>query len=354
MNLPVTSLTLDAVNPRLPEGLHNAPENELFGYLYDNGVLDELAESMLDNGFFEHEPLIVLASGVGNQYVVVEGNRRLAALMLVHGLPPAEGRLLPERPTVEQLERLKDIPVVEVHDREEVRRFLGYRHISGLKPWKPEAKARYIVSEVESAVQEGVENPFSFVSRRVGSNSQGVRNSYMALVMLQHARTECGADVLHVLNERFGVWLRCMNSQEIKKYLGLNSPRNYKEVVSAVNSLDCARLVEVIGDLSPSTGRPKPLLADSRDVTQYGLVLQSENARSMMRKYGDLEIAKQVVVNQNLPSRINELKRRLDMLREEIQENLESVSSELSVATDDLVRSARLLQGAVTALNEND
>src|SRR6266699_3787779 len=37
-----------------------------------------LIESFLENGFIEYEPLVVRQSG--NHYVVIEGNRRLAAV----------------------------------------------------------------------------------------------------------------------------------------------------------------------------------------------------------------------------------------------------------------------------------
>jgi hypothetical protein len=350
--LAVEKLLLDPENPRLPEELYGAQQSALFDYLYENGVLDELAESMLDNGFFEHESIIVLPPDENGDHIVVEGNRRLASLMLIHRHPAVGGRTISQQPTPEQLERLKEVPAFEVADREEVRLFLGYRHISGLKPWKPEAKARYIASEVDRAYKEGAANPFLHVARIVGSNTQGIRSAYIALSMLRFARNECGVNTLHVLNERFGVWLRCMNSQDIKEYVGFGSPRTFMEVLEAVSKLNCERLGEVLADLSPRPGKDKPVLSDSRDVTQYGLVLQNDQAHFVLRKYNDLEIARQVVVTQGFPSQVESLRRRLDALRDDIERSLESTSPELQVAAEDLLRSARLLHGAVTALVE--
>lgn len=352
MKVAVQKLLLDPENPRLPEELYGAPQNALFDYLYENGVLEELADSMLDNGFFEHEPLIVLPADHDGYRVVVEGNRRLASLMLIHKHDAIGERAISRQPTREQLERLEEVPVFEVASREEVRLFLGYRHISGLKPWKPEAKARYIASEVDRAYKEGVTNPFLHVARMVGSNTQGIRSSYIALSMLRFARNECGASTLHVLNERFGVWLRCMNSQDIKDYVGFGSSRAFSEVLESLSKLDCERLGEVLADLSPRPGKDKPVLSDSRDVTQYGLVLQNEQAHFILRKYNDLEIAKQIVVNQGFPSQVESIRRRLDALRDDIERGLESTTPELQAAVEDLLRSARLLHGAVTALVE--
>jgi hypothetical protein len=352
MRVKVQALLLDPENPRLPEELYGATQSALFDYLYANGVLEELADSMLDNGFFEHEQLVVLPASGDGHHIVVEGNRRLAALMLIHGHPAVGERVLSRAPTSEQLARLKEVPAFEVLDREEIRVFLGYRHISGLKPWKPEAKARYIALEVDAAYKENIGNPFLHVARKVGSNSQGIRNSYIALSMLRFARDECGANTLHVLNERFGVWLRCMNSQEIRSYVGFGVSRTFEEVLSSLRNLDCENLGEVIADLSPRPGKEKPVLSDSRDVTQYGLVLQNEQAHSILRKYNDLELARQVVVTQGFPSQVEMLRRRVDTLRSEIENSLEVATSELQAAGEDLVRSAKLLSGAINALVE--
>lgn len=351
MKESVSKLLLDPENPRLPQDLYGQSQSTLFDYLYDNATLDELADSMLDNGFFEHEPLIVLPPADDGTRIVVEGNRRLAALMLIHGRPEAGERELATQPTDDQLERLREVQIFEVPSREEVSRFLGYRHISGLKPWRPEAKARYIANEVDEAYQQGEDNPFLYVARIVGSNTQGIRNSYIALSILRHGKQECGIDTLHLLNERFGVWLRSMNSPGIREYLGLGNPKSYNEVIGAVKNLDCEKLREVIGDMTPRRGK-SAVLADSRDVTRYGLIIQNPDARAVLRKYDDLDIAAQIVTEQSLASRAEEIAKRIDAMREEVQRGVSSTPSDLILAAQAILRSAKLLNGAVEALSE--
>ena len=78
--IPFAKLLLDAENPRLPERIRRQSQSEILRYLREQGVLEELARSYLDNGFFQHEPLIVVRGGADANYTVVEGNRRLAAL----------------------------------------------------------------------------------------------------------------------------------------------------------------------------------------------------------------------------------------------------------------------------------
>ncbi len=74
-------LRLDPENPRLPEEVIGESQSAILRYLFDNAVLDELATSYTNNGFFEHEPLMVARDD--HHYVVLEGNRRLAALKIL-------------------------------------------------------------------------------------------------------------------------------------------------------------------------------------------------------------------------------------------------------------------------------
>ena len=132
-------------------------------YLHEHGVLDELIRSFADNGFFERQPLIVVKERKLG-WVAVEGNRRLAALKILTGAPEAEDLgLVPalDRPvTPEESDRVKKVPVYKVANRDEVRKYLGYRHIGGIKTWPAEAKARYLLEEADRAAEREVPNPW--------------------------------------------------------------------------------------------------------------------------------------------------------------------------------------------------
>ena len=152
-------------------------EPDLLQYLWDNGALDELVQSFVDNRFFEHEPLIAVREGDG--WTALEGNRRLAALKVLLREPVAQvaevTARLDEPPDSATLDALREVPVYVVADREEVHKYLGFRHIGGIKTWSAEAKARYLRQETERAAARGLDQPFLEVARRVGSNSQGIR-----------------------------------------------------------------------------------------------------------------------------------------------------------------------------------
>ena len=175
--IPFHRLLLDDENPRLPERLRRQPQSEILKYLNEHGVLEELAQSYLDNGYFPHEPLIVVPIGDEDVYTVVEGNRRLAALSILHGTSEADDAgFAGIDPSPAQLAQLTNIPCFVISDRNQIHAYIGFRHIGGLKTWPPEAKARYLLAEVDRLVEENVADPFRELSRRVGSNAQGVRN----------------------------------------------------------------------------------------------------------------------------------------------------------------------------------
>lgn len=346
-------LRLDPLNPRLPEQLHGANQVDLLSYLNENGVLDELIRSLDDNGFFQHEPLIGVEEANGD-LVVLEGNRRLAALKVYLGAPEALDLglkpLLDQPPNARRLRELGVVPVYLVSDRNEVHQYLGFRHIGGIKTWPAEAKARYLMQESDKAAARKAPNPFLDVARRVGSNSQGVRNSYTAIVLLHHARDEYGLKVEPVLQRRFGVWLRCMTS-DVRHYIGLNGARSYSEVREHIANVEEPRLREVLADLTPRGEGRRAVLSDSRDVTIYGQVLMNDDAREVLRRYDDLQVARQIVEAAALPDRIRDLKDRVDVAREESQRA--TYSEELMTAADELWGSTRSLRGTIRELDQD-
>ncbi len=332
-------LRLDPQNPRLPEEVQGKPQPEILSYLSGNGGLEELARSYINNGFFEHEHLIVTPDD--STYIVLEGNRRLAALkILLEDDDAQEADLkfaLDEELDPSRREKLLDLPVFVVESREEVRKYLGFRHIGGIKTWSAEAKARYLAEEVE-LVRE-LDNPFLDVARRVGSNVQGVRHAFIAISTLRYAYTEFGTSVSSIQHRRFGVWTRAMNSPELRDYIGLGDPRSYEEVVASLRGLDKEKLSEVLEDLVPARGRQKPLVADSRDVTVYAQALNNEQAHIALREYEDFELARQIVEEAGLSDRLVSLRQAVELAMTEVT-RARSLEADVIEAARDLAQVA--------------
>ena len=79
-SVAVERLALDHLNPRLVTVNREATDEEIIALLYRAEDLGELLQSIAANGYLDIEPLIVWADG--ERLIVLEGNRRLAAIRL--------------------------------------------------------------------------------------------------------------------------------------------------------------------------------------------------------------------------------------------------------------------------------
>jgi hypothetical protein len=79
--------------------------------------------------------------------VVVEGNRRLAALKMMTRARAKEKGVshrwteLIKGYKAGAFDQLKEIPYILKKSRKEVRAYIGYRHVTGIKEWYPAEKA---------------------------------------------------------------------------------------------------------------------------------------------------------------------------------------------------------------------
>src|SRR3954451_19988903 len=81
-SIPLLALRLDPENPRIPETHRTKDTAELATLLEMGFEAYPVAQSIVELGFFNAEPLIVIPSqDEADVWVVVEGNRRLTALI---------------------------------------------------------------------------------------------------------------------------------------------------------------------------------------------------------------------------------------------------------------------------------
>jgi hypothetical protein len=358
-SLDVALLDLDPENPRLPEELQGSNQAEILTYLYENDVLEELMDSYIANGYFVVEPVLVLPPNDAGRRFVVEGNRRLGALMILLQLPPAIesdiSRTQEEPLPKATLDGLRHIPGVEVSSRDELSDYLGFRHISGLKVWTPEAKARWLYNQVERAKEAGSNNPFYDVGRRVGSNSRGVRSAYNAYNILRYGRDvlQRESDVEYVMKERFGVWTRLLGTANVPSYLGMTQlGSTYEDAQRQVEQIDPDKFEEVISDLVPQSSREKAVLEDSRDATDYSTVLGNERAHQTLRTYKNLRLAKEVAELGDIKNRLRDLVNMMEALTLDVGRY--TVTQADTTVANEVFNAARSLRAAVQAASSGD
>lgn len=153
----VAQLMLDTRNPRLGRETGARAPREIIQYLFDQDKAAEIAESIASCGFFPNEPLLAVEED--GRTVVIEGNRRLAALKALREPGLLEGahsrrveRLAARMPDIESI---RSVPVTIAPDRASTDRIVTRRHAqAAVLPWQAENRASFILEKLA----EGYDN----------------------------------------------------------------------------------------------------------------------------------------------------------------------------------------------------
>ena len=182
--IELKKLLLDPDNPRLAElGIPSgASQYDLLKALWDEMAVEEVAMSIAYSGYFEHEPLFVERSSDGS-FVVLEGNRRLAAVKLLVDGPLRQKVKALRLPPIDstQAAELAKLPVI-ITTREDSWRYLGFKHVNGPATWGSYAKAQYIAH-----VHNNYHVPLEDIAAQIGDGNSTVLRMYRGLMIVEQA-----------------------------------------------------------------------------------------------------------------------------------------------------------------------
>jgi hypothetical protein len=281
---PLGELKLDPMNPRLGRG-NTGPavkQDDILDLMKD-WSLEELAVSFLENGFWPQEALIVIEEMLygAMALVVIEGNRRLAALMF---LSEALKGTLKDRKWKEIASQatnlgtlLTRIPYIQVSSRKEVEAFLGFRHVTGIKEWKPAEKAEYISKLIEDSGMTYVE-----VMRKIGSRTATVRQNYISYRLLLQMESQDQIDISKV-EEKFSVLFLSLRTDGVRSYLNIDIQAEPDQALRPVPKEHLKNLENFARWLFGAKNVP-PIINDSRQVEQFGQILESKKAVAYMER----------------------------------------------------------------------
>lgn len=284
----VRDLYLDPQNPRLADlQLTVDQQDKIAQVLWQDRAVNELVDSIAINGYWPHEEL--LASTEDGKLVVIEGNRRLAAvkLLLDEGLRTRIGATgIPELPT-EAKQKLETLPVIEC-SRKDVWQYIGFKHVNGPQDWDSIAKAQYI-----ARVHNEYKVPLPEIARTIGDRHDTVRRLYRGLMVLDQAESSGVFNREDRYNTRFAyshLWTG-LGYVGIQEFLGLTPERGFKPNPVPKSGLD--NLGELCLWLYGSKAQNKPPLIRSQnpDLRNLDEVLRSENGLAGLRGGLPLETA---------------------------------------------------------------
>lgn len=153
----VASLHLDHKNPRLGREVTARAPREIIQYLFEHDKAMDVASSIATRGYFPNEPLLAIREG--ERYIVVEGNRRLAALKALREPGLLDGSLQRQ---VEVLSRrvadpdsIAKVPVTVAPTRQATDKQIAGRHVgTPVLAWEAENRASFILDKLT----EGYDN----------------------------------------------------------------------------------------------------------------------------------------------------------------------------------------------------
>lgn len=180
VRMPVSTLAFDRKNPRLAEFDIGTKETDLVKFLWEAMDVRELMLSIAASGYFSHEPVIV-AEEEGAK-VVIEGNRRLAAVKLLL-YPALRKGLRGNIPSASEkiCQSIKEIPCV-LSSRKAAWRYLGFKHVNGPAKWGGYAKSQYIAN-----VHRNYGIPLDDIARQIGDTHNTVQRLYRGLMVIEQA-----------------------------------------------------------------------------------------------------------------------------------------------------------------------
>lgn len=289
----VELLRFDSANPRYSgERLKN--DSEIIRFLYVSADLTELLQSIAANGYIDIEPLVVTASG--NNYIVLEGNRRLAAIKLLSNPGLAKACDIPTPEITDQAKgTLAEVTVYRVKGREQARDFIGFKHINGPYRWDSLAKARFAADWYKRERKDGI--TLREIARRLGDRHDTIQRMVTGVYVLEQAKEAGLFDVEDRYSGRpfaFSHLYTALTRPGYRAFLGL--PEEWRAVdpepqpVPKENLDNLRRLMIWLYGSADDNVRPV-VISQNPHVKQLGEVLAKPKARTVMLSSNDLKAA---------------------------------------------------------------
>lgn len=276
-------LHFDYRNPRIAEFLPTpqTPEKEIIKILWDVMGVEEIVLSIKASGFFTNEPLIAIQEGGKN--IVLEGNRRLAAVKCI--LNPEIADFIGINKNIltigaSEKESLKKLPVIFVDNRKESWKFIGFKHINGPAKWGSYAKAQYI-----SQIKNEFNIPLEEIASQIGDTHKTVQKLYQGLQVIEQAesmgvfdRTDIKANRLYFSHLYTG-----LTYEGFKNYIGINGvPESQENPVPSDKTEELGELLTWIYG-SKKKDIPAAVQTQNPDIRRLEAVLKNREAVHALR-----------------------------------------------------------------------
>lgn len=325
LDVNINLIEVDNKNPRLVPYLENPNESsqfDLISILYENFDTEVVAMSLVENGYFDEEPIIVVPNKIPPtftfsdypnpddlaealkglidnseiSFTAVEGNRRTSAIKLITDVSLRKelgiDKFYPKTEDESRIADISNIPCIIYEKREDVSSYLGVRHIAGLLKWEAFAQAAYTASVIEQELEKGlsIAESIKYVQKVVGDRSDKLRKQYITYKLFLEAKDNLEFNVRPLIN-KFSLLTVAYNSASIREYLGVEAYSKVdldSELISSEKSDNFKNILTwIYGNIDTNE---QPVLTDSRKITNtLSHVVKKAVAVEYLLKYKDLD-----------------------------------------------------------------
>lgn len=295
-------------------------QDDLVTVLWKEMAVDEVALSIANNGFFQEEPLFVIPKDAKDKqpdltkrkYIVVEGNRRLAAVLLLLDERLREYVGATQLPALSAPDRaaLQMLPVSVYKSRADLWQFFGFRHINGPKPWEAFSKARYVAE-----VHEKYGIPLAAIADSIGDRHTTVQRLYRGFNILEQAEKATGFSTDDRVRSRFyfSHLYTAADQPEFQKFLGITGDGSLRKAPVPRSKLSELRELMLWLYGSKSDKKPPVITSQNPDLNFLREVISKPSGLAALRSGFSLQRARAAAIGDARRFREALLRTREDM-----------------------------------------
>jgi hypothetical protein len=287
-------LLLDPENPRTVEfGLGDNPTQlDILKALWEKMAVAEVAMSIAWNGYFPHEPLFIEQDG--KDLVVIEGNRRLAAVKLLLDADLRKKVGATDLPIIDDINpkrraELESLPG-QLTTRKDIWRYLGFKHVNGPATWGAYAKAQYVAK-----VHNEYKVPLDDIAQQIGDYNNTIERQYHGLMVVEQAEMARVFDRNNVKRKKgfeFSHIYEGLSREGIQKFLGLTrESRSKRDPVPKQNIKKLGELLEWLYGNNAKNIEPR-MRTQAKDLEVLSSILLSKQGVEALRSGLSLELAR--------------------------------------------------------------
>ena len=292
--LLLSQLHLDANNARLgAKAGQFRNESEILDSIVDDFGVDDVLSSLAVNGYFEAEPLVGVRIG-DDQIRIAEGNRRLAACLILSG--DSRARNQTKRTTEYQAlqtkhkrDAIERIPVRILSDTKSLLSYLGVRHIAASQPWDSYAKAAWVAKVLETS-DLTLEDVGQMIGDQHRTVARALEGFYMVNQLKNTARFVPGESLRPGRGSNpeypFSWVYTTLGFSPVRAWLGLeelSQEGRDKEPLKGKNKLDegSVLLTMLFGNKSKGVS---PAISDSRQIADLARAIGNPESRRLLKR----------------------------------------------------------------------